>query len=142
MAFTARQRWMINASHLGMLRQPLGHFQTAFMMLTQAYTERAQPAAGHIGGIGIHHLSHQIRIFTQLIPTAGVGHRRADHAVRVADKVFCGSLNGDIDVKIQRFEQHTRRPGVIDHDNGVRSDATHGANNRRNVMHFHGDGTG
>ena len=60
----------------------------------------------------------------------------------MADQVFGAGLNGDIDTKLQRFEQHPRRPGVVDHNDGFWSDAAHRRNDRRNIMNFHGDGTG
>ena len=110
------------------------------MMLTQAHAQGAQAAAGHIGGIGVQHLSHQIGILTQLRPAARVRHRSADHGVGMADQVFGTCLNRNIDAKIQRFEQDPRRPGVIDHDNRFRGDLTHGGDNRWHIMHFHGDG--
>ena len=80
-------------------------------MLTQTHTERTDAPAGHVGGIGIHHLAHQVGVFTQLIPAAGVRHRRTDHAVGMANQVFGRRLNRDIDVKFQGFKQHTCRPG-------------------------------
>ena len=142
MAFTAGQGGVVDPHHLRMLRQPLGDAQAAFVMLTQADAQRAQAAAGHIGGIGVQHLPHQIGILTQLRPAARVRHRGADHGVGVADQVFGACLDGNINAKIQRFEQDPRRPGVIDHDNRFRRDLTHGGDNRWHIMHFHGDGSG
>ena len=55
-------------------------------------------------------------------------------------QIFGSGLNGNIDAKIQRLKQHTGRPGVIDHNDGIRHHIAHGGNNRRNVVDFHGDG--
>ena len=112
------------------------------MMLTQADAQRAQAAAGHIGGIGVQHLPHQIGILTQLRPAARVRHRGAHHGVGMADQVFGACLNGNINAKIQGFKQDPRRPGVIDHDNRFRGDLTHGGDYRRHIVHFHGDRAG
>ena len=101
------------------------------MMLTQAHAQGAQAAAGHIGGIGVQHLPHQIGILTQLRPAARVRHRSADHGVRMADQVFGACLNRNIDAKIQRFEQDPRRPGVID---GARRFQEHHAGLRPNKL--------
>ena len=118
--------------------------EAAVSIFASPYTDAqgAQAAAGHIGGIGVQHLPHQIGILTQLRPAARVRHRGADHGVGVADQVFGACLDGNINAKIQRFEQDPRRPGVIDHDNRFRRDLTHGGDNRWHIMHFHGDGAG
>ena len=60
----------------------------------------------------------------------------------MADQIFGAGLNGDIDTKLQRFKQHARRPGVVDHNDGFGSDATYRRDDRRNIMDFHGDGAG
>ncbi len=60
----------------------------------------------------------------------------------MADQVLGSGLNRDIDTKLQRFEQYSRRPGVIDHNDGLRSDAAHRRDDRRDIMNFHGDGAG
>ncbi|MNT20451.1 hypothetical protein D3C72_1557610 [compost metagenome] len=58
------------------------------------------------------------------------------------NQIFGRRLNRDVDVKIEGFKQHARRPGIVDHDDGVRRDAAYRANDGRNVMHFHCDRAG
>ena len=130
---------MVYALNLRMLSQPFGHLQAAFVVLTQANAQRADSAAGHVRRVGIHHLAHQIGVFTQLIPAARVGNRSTNHAVRVANQVFRRRLDGNINVEFQRFEQHACRPGVVDHNDRLWRFAAHGLDDSRHVVNFHGE---
>ena len=130
---------MVNAFDLRVPGQPFGHLQAAFMVLTQAHSQRTDTAAGHVGRIRIHHLAHQVGILPKLIPAARVGYRSTDHAIRVANQIFGRCLNRDINVEFQRPEQHARRPGVVDHDDCLGGFAAHCFHNSRDVVHFHGD---
>ena len=68
-------------------------------------------------------MPHQIGIFAQLIPATGISYRSADHGVGMANQIFGTSLNRNVDAKIQRFEQHSGSPGVINYDDRIRRDA-------------------
>ena len=60
----------------------------------------------------------------------------------MTNQIFGTCLNRNIDTKIQRFEQHPGSPGVINHDDSIRRDASDGGNNSWNIMHFHSDRAG
>jgi len=107
-------------------------------MLSEAHRQRAQPAAAVIGGIRIQRLAHQIGVFAQTIPAAGVGDRRAQHGVGMANGVLGASLNRNIHPVVQRLKQHSRRPGVIDHDNDLRIYRADRVDHSRHILDFHG----
>ena len=108
-------------------------------MLTQTGAQRAQTAARHVGGIGIHHLAHQIRVLTQLVDAARIGDRRADHRIAVTNQIFGASLNRNVDAVRQRVKQNTGRPGVVDHDDRLGRFSAYRCHNCRNILHFHRD---
>ena len=110
------------------------------MMLTQTYAKGTQATAGHIRRIRIDHLPHQIGILTQLIPTTGVGNRGADHPIRVANQVFGGGLNGNVDIEFKGFKENACRPGIVDHNDRLWRHASDRLHNCRYVMNFHGNG--
>ncbi|MNP87197.1 hypothetical protein D3C76_1879250 [compost metagenome] len=60
----------------------------------------------------------------------------------MADNVFGTGLNRNIDVEIQRLEQHSGRPGIIDHDHHFRCHGTNGLHHGRDILNFHGDRAG
>ncbi|MNV58045.1 hypothetical protein D3C71_1504030 [compost metagenome] len=120
----------------------MGDFDAALLVLLQAYAQGAQTAAGHISGIGVYHLAHQIRVFTQLVPTALVSHGGAEHVIGMADNIFGASLNRNVDIKIQRLEQDAGRPGVIDHDHHFRCHGANRLHHRRDILDLHSDRAG
>ncbi len=113
----------------------------ALLMLLKTYRQGAQSTAAVVGRIGIQRLPHQIGVLAQTIPTTRVGHRRAQHAVRMTDGVLRSRLNGNIHAIFQRFEQHARRPGVVDHNDNLRINRADSFHHPRYILDFHGDRT-
>ena len=118
----------------GLLGNPLGELDTGFVVLLQAQGHGAQAAGGEVAVVGRSRLAKVIGDRLECRPGFfGTGDRTHDH-IGVADDIFGGGLDRDIDAVLEGFEVERRAPGVVHHDDGLVLVCDFG--NRGNVLHF------